>query len=151
ARAADRVVPCRAAGDREPARAAATTAGDPAAPADQLAGEATGMSTWTERTIACPVCGADRSGRVALRAHVARAPEVRDDALARGLHRMTCACGATTELRSTFEYSDFERRQLVLVAPVDQLAAWPTLEACLHGAVRRAFELGSLHAQALAT
>ena len=105
------------------------------------------MSTWTDDVIACPACGAEQRVRIALGAHVSRAPEVRDDVLARRLHRMACACGARSELRSTFEYSDFERGQLLLVAPPDRLEAWRSLEAQLRRSVHRAFELGSPHAQ----
>ncbi|HSS03295.1 MAG TPA: CpXC domain-containing protein [Kofleriaceae bacterium] len=108
------------------------------------------MSTWTDDVIACPACGVEQPVRIALGAHVSRAPEVRDDVVARRLHRMACACGARTELRSTFEYSDFERGQLLLVAPADRLEAWPSLEAQLRRSVHRAFELGSPHAHAFA-
>lgn len=101
------------------------------------------MSTWSERTICCPSCGAARRARIALGAHAGRAPHVRDDVLARRLHRVACACGLAIRIEAAFEYMDVTRRQLCLVGRADQLSAWPALEARLHATVHRALELGS--------
>lgn len=95
------------------------------------------------RAIRCPACGAEQRARVAVGVGAGRAPEVRDDVLARRLHRAACACGQAIRLEAEFEYVDVERRQLVLVGRADQLAAWPALEARLRAVVHRGIELGS--------
>jgi hypothetical protein len=101
------------------------------------------MSMWSERTIACPSCGAERRARIALGAHVGRAPQVRDDVLARRFHRVACACGLEIRIEARFEYTDIERRQLLLVGRTGECAAWPELEGELRAAVHRVLELGS--------
>jgi len=105
---------------------------------------------WIERVIRCPACGAEQRARVAAGVSAGRAPEIRDAVLARRLHRAACACGLAIRIEAAFEYLDVERRQLVLVGRVDQLAAWPALEARLGAAVHRGLELGSPLIQPLA-
>jgi CpXC motif protein len=100
------------------------------------------MSTWTERIVTCP-CGNTQTMRVALGIHVTRAPAVRDDILARRLHRATCTCGKRLHVAARFEYTDLDRKQFVLVRGSDEIAAWPAHEVELRATMRQAFELGA--------
>lgn len=101
------------------------------------------MSTWSQREVACPTCAASVRVKVALGAHVGRAPQVRDQVLARTFHRFVCPAGHTITVHSTFEYMDIERRQLLLVGGVDDRARWPAYEARVDTTVDRVLHLGS--------
>ncbi|MEO6775734.1 MAG: CpXC domain-containing protein [Kofleriaceae bacterium] len=100
------------------------------------------MSTWTERELAC-ACGQTIHARVAVGAHVGRAPQVRTAILERSFHRFACGCGAAVVLDTQFEYFDLDRRQLVLVGAASDREAWPDLERRLRDTVLRALEWGS--------
>jgi hypothetical protein len=108
------------------------------------------VSTWEDHTLACPGCAAPLAMRIARGLHVGRAPHVRDDVLARRLHRRTCACGTTVHATASYEYTDLARHQLVVVALADELPTWPRWEARLRETLRRLFERGSPHAHAFA-
>ena len=101
------------------------------------------MSTWAEHELACHVCGAAMRARVARGANAARVPAIREDVLARRFHRFTCACGATTQVQTAFEYGDLDRGHLLLVAPPRALAEWESWEARLLATEHRVRELGS--------
>jgi hypothetical protein len=101
------------------------------------------MRTSRERALRCPACGAEQRVRIVVGASAGRAPEVRNDVLARRLHRAACACGLAIRIEAELAYLDVERRQLVLVGRADQLAAWPALEARLGAVVDRGLALGS--------
>ncbi len=100
------------------------------------------MSTWRQRDITCQ-CGQTVRARVAIGAHVGRAPHVRTAILERTFHRFACECGATTELDTQLEYFDLDRRQLVLVGATTDRSAWRAFEAKLRSTVLRALEWGS--------
>ncbi|MBA3460076.1 MAG: hypothetical protein H0T46_08960 [Deltaproteobacteria bacterium] len=102
------------------------------------------MSTWSDRTIACPRCSASVRARIALGAHIGRVPEVRDAVLARTFHRFPCAaCGMSIQVHARFEYTDIERRQLVLVGLPPEVRTWQELETTLNTTIDRALEHGS--------
>jgi CpXC protein len=100
------------------------------------------MSTWRERELAC-ACGQAIRARVAVGAHVGRAPQVRTAVLDRSFHRFACACGAVVAVDTQFEYFDLERRQLVLVGATSDRGAWRELEHRLRTTVLRALDYGS--------
>jgi hypothetical protein len=109
------------------------------------------VTTWEHHTLPCPRCGAELAARLATGVHVARLPAIRDDILARRFHRAACAaCGATTEIRRPFVYTDFGRRHWILAATADDLARWPAWEARLRRDVSHAFDHGSPLAHGLA-
>jgi hypothetical protein len=106
---------------------------------------------WETRSVPCPRCGIAATVRIADGVHVARDPELREQVLARDLHRFTCSgCGESTEIDTSFVYTDFSRRHWILIAALDELASWRELETRLAGEVRRTFDHGSPHAHALA-
>ncbi len=106
------------------------------------------MSTWSERAIACPACAGSVRARIAMGAHIGRLPQVRDAVLARTFHRFACPCGASLAVDASFEYTDFDRKQLFLVGRVAERGAWRDFEGYVNGALQRILELGSPHASA---
>lgn len=100
------------------------------------------MSTWTERELACS-CGRTLRARVAIGAHVGRAPQVRTAILERTFHRFTCGCGTAIVVDTQFEYFDLDRHQLFLVGATSERAAWPAFERRLRETVLRTLEWGS--------
>jgi hypothetical protein len=101
------------------------------------------VSTWADRELDCPACHAKVKARIALGVHVNRMPQVRDDVLARRFHRFACGCGETIAVDTSFEYTDIERKQLVLVSTNSMRAEWPALERELAAIVHRVRDLGS--------
>ncbi|MEO7732081.1 MAG: CpXC domain-containing protein [Kofleriaceae bacterium] len=106
------------------------------------------MSMWKQGTVACPTCAERVRLRIAVGAHIGRAPQVRAAILARTFHRFECACGAAITIDTSFEYTDFERKQLFLVGRVAEQPAWRDHERRLHDTIERALQLGSPHASA---
>jgi hypothetical protein len=109
------------------------------------------VSTWSTASFHCPRCASELRAPVALGVHITRIPEVRDDILARRFHRVACAaCGGTTEIVTSFVYTDFGRGQWILVATPDQLPRWRDWEAQLRRDLSHAFDRGSPLAHELA-
>ena len=101
------------------------------------------MSTWSERELTCPECGATVHARIALGVHVGRVPEVRDAILARRFHRFTCPAGHELAVDVSFEYTDLERKQLLLVGTHSRRGEWAAWESHLADLVHRVRDLGS--------
>lgn len=101
------------------------------------------MSTWTQRELACPTCGQAVHAKIAIGAHVGRAPQIREQVLARTFHRFTCPAGHPITVHAAFEYMDTERGQLLLVGRTNDRAEWPAFEARVRATVDRVLELGS--------
>ncbi len=100
------------------------------------------MSTWTTREIACG-CGERFAARIAVGAHVGRAPQVRTAILDRTFHRFVCRCGKTTAVDVPLEYFDVDRGHLILVGAVADHAAWRAFEHQLEATLLRALQWGS--------
>ena len=102
------------------------------------------MSTWQDVTLRCPSCAASVAARIALGAHVTRAPQIREQVLARTFHQFVCGhCATQLDLAQPFVYTDFDRDQWILVRNVDEERDWRMWEQRLKDDITRAFEHGS--------
>lgn len=87
------------------------------------------MSTWFPERVTCPHCGHEQQARLAHGVHAVRAPEVRDQILARTFHALTCAeCGQGFVAQRPLVYTDTERKHWIHVALADHRPRWPELE-----------------------
>ncbi len=100
------------------------------------------MSTWRQQELAC-ACGRAVAARVAVGAHVGRAPQVRTSIVDRSFHRFACACKAVIEVDTQFEYFDLDRRQLFLVGAGSDRKVWPDFERRLRETMLRTLAWGS--------
>jgi hypothetical protein len=102
------------------------------------------VSSWRDRDIECPHCGAGLTVTVAIGLHITRLPQVRDQILEGEFHRFDCtACRKRIEVRQPLVYTDFERGHWIEVRPDDDIASWQELapaaaaifdRAVVHGA-----------------
>ena len=98
------------------------------------------MSTWFEEEVGCPACGSTIVARLALGVHAARAPEVREQLVARTFHRVTCgACGLSFTAQRPLVYTDTERKHWIQVAREHERPRWPELEDATEALFERAF------------
>lgn len=98
------------------------------------------MSTWFEEPIRCPHCAVEQSARLAHGVHVARAPEVRDQILARTFHAITCrGCGRSFIAQRPLIYTDMDRRHWVQVVLSEERVRWPEYENAVDEIFARAF------------
>jgi hypothetical protein len=87
------------------------------------------MSTWFETEVTCPACGARIAARLASGVHVARAPEIRAQVLARTFHRVTCgSCAHAFTAARPLVYTDIDRKHWVQIAPPNERPRWPEYE-----------------------
>ena len=98
------------------------------------------MSTWFDESIRCPHCALEQTARLAHGVHVARAPEVRDQILARTFHAITCrGCAHIFVAQRPLIYTDMDRRHWVQVALPEERARWPEYETAVDEIFARAF------------
>jgi hypothetical protein len=83
-------------------------------------------------SIACPKCDAPLAAQLADAVNAAHRPDLRDEILARQLHRLACTgCDAALELEHRLVYTDLVRRHWLYVGADRDRTAWPALEARL--------------------
>ncbi len=83
------------------------------------------MSSWRDRDIVCPHCGAGQTVTVAIGLHITRLPHVRDQILDGEFHRFDCTtCHKRIEVRQPLVYTDFERGHWIEVRTDDDIASW---------------------------
>jgi len=98
------------------------------------------VSTWFSEAVSCPHCGHEQQARLAHGVHAVRAPEVRDQILARTFHVVTCAvCHQTFVAQRPLVYTDTERKHWIHVALADHRPRWPELEDQTSDVFDRAF------------
>jgi hypothetical protein len=98
------------------------------------------VSTWFDESIRCPHCELEQVARLAHGVHVARAPEVRDQVLARTFHAVTCSgCAGAFVAQRPLIYTDIDRKHWIQVALEDERPRWPELEAAVMTVFERAF------------
>jgi hypothetical protein len=98
------------------------------------------MSTWFDERVRCPHCGHEQTARLAHGVHVARAPEVREQILARTFHAITCAaCLRGSVAERPLIYTDVDRKHWIQVALADERPRWPELEVATRTLFARAF------------
>jgi hypothetical protein len=87
------------------------------------------MSIFQTVQAACPACGHDVDVRICDSVKADRAPELREEILARTFQQATCdACGSTFQAEPRLSYVDHGRGQWLLIEPRERLAAWAELE-----------------------
>jgi hypothetical protein len=83
------------------------------------------MSTYENRSLACPSCATVAEHEVAVSLNAERRPSLRQDILDGRLQRFVCdRCGAAHLHETTFTYLDFERRQLIVIYPPTSRGEW---------------------------
>jgi hypothetical protein len=102
------------------------------------------VSSWRDREIECPHCGAGQRVQVAIGLHITRLPHVKEKILHGELHRFDCTtCHKRIEVRIPLVYTDFERGHWIEVRPDEDIAQWQELapaaaaifdRAVMHGA-----------------
>jgi len=97
------------------------------------------MSTWLEESVRCPACGLVQTARLAHGAHIARAPEIRDQIFARTFHVVTCRCAQVFVVQRPLIYTDMDRKHWIQVALPEERARWPEYETAVDGVFARAF------------
>lgn len=98
------------------------------------------MSTWFDREVRCPACALDQQARLAEGVHVARAPEVRTQLLARTFHAVTCrGCGEVFVAQRPLVYTDMDRKHWIHAMLEDERPRWPEFEAAVDVVFDRAF------------
>jgi len=98
------------------------------------------MSTWFQESVRCPLCSLEQSARLAHGLHVARAPEVRDQILARTFHAITCrGCSNIFVVQRPLIYTDMERKHWLQVALPEERIRWPEYERAVDALYDRAF------------
>ncbi len=88
------------------------------------------MSTFVERTLTCPDCGAVEERMVAESLHGPRVPEVVEAIRSRSFQHFTCgSCESIYKSEGPFVYLDFDVGFWVMVFPSAWENAWRALEA----------------------
>ena len=99
------------------------------------------MSTWYSAVVRCPACEHTFEGRFVRGANAARAPELREAALAGTLNRPPCpACGRAHAMDATLVYADPPRGHWISVARRGELAEWATIERAAVAAFQTSLE-----------